>query len=115
VARPLGLEHPFDRQQREAVLRYGSAKLLQRGAICSQLLEKLTARLASLPARSLEQSLRLEVDRHHNWIALRPKSASLSCDFALTDDSLRLADSPSPKAGIPTIDRWLPMGSSFRS
>src|SRR5204863_5054474 len=64
VATPLRLQHALYRQQRQAVLRNRPAKLLERDTVSRELLEELPARLASLPPRSLQQALSLEVDRH---------------------------------------------------
>ena len=90
VAPPLGLEHALDGKQGQTVLLDRAAKLLERDTVGGQLLEQLPPGLASLPARSLQQALGLEVDRHGQ-------------------------DSSSREPDIPTMDPWRTMGSSFRS
>ncbi len=75
VARPVALEQALGGQQGEAVLLDGVTQLVERDAVLGELAEQLAARLPGLAARSLEQPLGLEVDRHAVKIFARPRRA----------------------------------------
>jgi hypothetical protein len=65
VAPALALEHPFERQEGEPVLAGGAAQLLELESLRLQGAQQLEPGAPGpIALRSLQQALRLEVDRH---------------------------------------------------